>query len=96
VKHTRIVVTRYGGPDALQVIEEEYPEPKQGEVRVKVLAAASPCPTSWRARAFIPKRRRCPTRRGGIWWARWIGGKGGVIGKIVLVRDEASPESGER
>jgi NADPH:quinone reductase len=41
VKHTRIVVTRYGGPDALQVVEEEYPEPVGGEVRVKVLAAGA-------------------------------------------------------
>lgn len=39
MKHTRIVVTRYGGPDALQVLEEDCPEPKRGEVRVRVLAA---------------------------------------------------------
>jgi Zn-dependent alcohol dehydrogenase len=39
VKHTRIVVTHYGGPDALQVLEEDCPEPKAGEVRVRVLAA---------------------------------------------------------
>jgi NADPH:quinone reductase-like Zn-dependent oxidoreductase len=39
VKHTRIIVTHYGGPDALQLVEEECPEPKGGEVRVKVLAA---------------------------------------------------------
>ena len=25
VRHTRIIVTHYGGPDALQVIEEECP-----------------------------------------------------------------------
>ncbi len=39
MKHTRIVVTHYGGPDALRVVEEERPEPKHGEVRVRVLAA---------------------------------------------------------
>jgi len=39
MKHTRIVVSHYGGPDTLQVLEEECPEPKTGEVRVKVLAA---------------------------------------------------------
>lgn len=39
MKHTRIIVTHYGGPDALRVVEEECPEPKHGEVRVKVLAA---------------------------------------------------------
>ncbi|HEU0017151.1 MAG TPA: medium chain dehydrogenase/reductase family protein, partial [Methyloceanibacter sp.] len=44
MKHTRIIVTHYGGPDALQVLEEECPEPKDGEVRVKVLAAGVSLP----------------------------------------------------
>lgn len=44
MKHRRIIVTRYGGPDALQVLEEECPEPKQGEVRVRVLAAGVSLP----------------------------------------------------
>jgi NADPH2:quinone reductase len=44
VQHTRIVVTHYGGPDALQVIEEECPQPKNGEVRVRVLAAGVALP----------------------------------------------------
>jgi NADPH2:quinone reductase len=44
VKHKRIIVTHYGGPDALQVLEEECPEPKPGEVRVKVLAAGVSLP----------------------------------------------------
>jgi NADPH2:quinone reductase len=39
MRHTRIIVTRYGGPDALRVVEEECPEPKHGQVRVRVLAA---------------------------------------------------------
>lgn len=39
MKYTRIVVSHYGGPEVLQVIEEECPEPKQAEVRVRVLAA---------------------------------------------------------
>ena len=39
LKHHRVVVSRHGGPDVLQVIEEDRPEPKPGEVRVKVLAA---------------------------------------------------------
>jgi len=39
MKHTRIIVTHYGGPDAPRVVEEECPEPKDGEVRVRVLAA---------------------------------------------------------
>lgn len=44
MKHTRIIVTHYGGPDALRVVEEECPEPKDGEVRVKVLAAGVSLP----------------------------------------------------
>jgi NADPH:quinone reductase-like Zn-dependent oxidoreductase len=44
VRHTRIIVTHYGGPDALRVVEEECPEPKNGEVRVKVLAAGVSLP----------------------------------------------------
>jgi NADPH:quinone reductase-like Zn-dependent oxidoreductase len=44
VKHTRVIVTHYGGPEALQVLEEECPEPKEGEVRVRVLAAGVSLP----------------------------------------------------
>jgi len=44
VRHKRIIVTHYGGPDALQVLEEECPEPKAGEVRVRVLAAGVSLP----------------------------------------------------
>jgi NADPH:quinone reductase-like Zn-dependent oxidoreductase len=39
VKAHRVVVTRHGGPEVLQFVEEELPEPEAGEVRVKVLAA---------------------------------------------------------
>jgi NADPH2:quinone reductase len=39
MKNHRIVVTRHGGPEVLQVVEEELPEPGAGEVRVKILAA---------------------------------------------------------
>src|SRR5262245_30427744 len=44
MRHTRIIVTHYGGPDALQALEEESPEPKGGEVRVRVLAAGVSLP----------------------------------------------------
>lgn len=39
MKYHRVVVPRRGGPDVLQVVEEDLPEPRPGEVRVKVLAA---------------------------------------------------------
>ncbi len=38
-KHRRVVVSRHGPPDMLQVVEEDLPKPRAGEVRVKVLAA---------------------------------------------------------
>jgi NADPH:quinone reductase-like Zn-dependent oxidoreductase len=44
MKHTRIIVTHYGGPDALRVVEEECPEPKHSDVRVSVLAAGVSLP----------------------------------------------------
>ena len=44
MRHMRIIVTHYGGPDALQVVEDECPAPKVGEVRVRVLAAGVSLP----------------------------------------------------
>lgn len=38
-KHHRVVVTRHGGPDVLEVVEETLPRPAAGQVRVEVLAA---------------------------------------------------------
>src|SRR5437764_743105 len=35
----RVVVGHYGGPEVLQVVEEDDPRPGPGEVRVRVLAA---------------------------------------------------------
>jgi NADPH:quinone reductase-like Zn-dependent oxidoreductase len=44
MRHTRIIVSHYGGPDELRVIDEECPEPNDGEVRVRVLAAGVSLP----------------------------------------------------
>jgi len=44
MNHTRIVVTQYGGPETLRVVEEARPEPKAGEVRVRVQAAGVAMP----------------------------------------------------
>jgi len=38
-KYKRIVVTNHGSVDVLNTVEEAIPEPKSGQVRVKVLAA---------------------------------------------------------
>ena len=60
MKHTRIIVTHYGGPDALQVVEEECPEPKKGEVRVKVLAAGVSLPDIMAREGVHPETPRVP------------------------------------
>lgn len=39
LSYKRIVVTRVGGPEVLRVVEDELPEPRPGQVRVKVLMA---------------------------------------------------------
>ena len=58
--HKRIVVTHYGGPEALQVLEEECPEPKQDEVRVKVLAAGVSLPDVLAREGRHPETPRPP------------------------------------
>ena len=60
VKHQRIVVTDYGGPDALRVIEEERPEPKRGEVRIRVLAAGVSLPDVLMREGVHPETPRAP------------------------------------
>jgi D-arabinose 1-dehydrogenase-like Zn-dependent alcohol dehydrogenase len=60
VKHTRIIVTRYGGPDALQLIEEECPQSQPGEVRVKVLAAGVSLPDVLAREGVHPETPRVP------------------------------------
>ena len=44
MRQTKIVVTRYGGPEVITVAEKECPAPMPGEVRVKVLAAGVSLP----------------------------------------------------
>ena len=60
MKHTRIIVLRYGGPDALQVLEEERPEPKHGQVRVRVLAAGVALPDIMAREGIHPETPRVP------------------------------------
>jgi NADPH:quinone reductase-like Zn-dependent oxidoreductase len=60
VRHTRIIVTHYGGPDVLQVMEEECPEPKPGEVRVRVLAAGVALPDIMAREGIHPETPAVP------------------------------------
>ena len=60
MKHTRIVVDHYGAPDALRVVEEERPEPKRDEVRVRVLAAGVSLPDLLMREGVHPETRPVP------------------------------------
>jgi len=60
MRHSRIIVTHYGGPNALQVFEEECPEPKNGEVRVRVLAAGVALPDIMAREGVHPETPRLP------------------------------------
>jgi NADPH2:quinone reductase len=56
----RIIVTHYGGPDVLQVLEEDCPEPKRGEVRVKVVAAGVALPDILAREGIHPETPKVP------------------------------------
>jgi NADPH2:quinone reductase len=60
MKHARVIVTRYGGPETLQLAEEECPEPKDGEVRVKVLAAGVSLPDVMAREGIHPETPTLP------------------------------------
>ena len=60
-KNRRVVVTKHGGPDVLQMVEEELPEPQTGEIRVKVLAAGvSAYDLMFRSSGRLPGTPRVP------------------------------------
>jgi NADPH2:quinone reductase len=60
VRHTRIVVSHYGGPEELRVVEEDCPEPRDGEVRVRVLAAGVSLPDVMMREGIHPETPRLP------------------------------------
>jgi NADPH2:quinone reductase len=58
--NTRIIVTHYGGPDVLHVVEEDCPQPKDDQVRVKVLAAGVSLPDVMMREGVHPETPRVP------------------------------------
>lgn len=58
--HTRIVVDQYGGPEQLRVVEENRPQPKYGEVRVRVLAAGVSLPDLMMREGIHPETPELP------------------------------------
>ncbi len=86
MKYRRVVVTRHGGPDVLQVVEEDLPEPQAGEVRVKVLAAGvSAYDLMFRSTGLFPGTPRVPFTLGVD-----------VVGVVDKLGVEVSVELGQR
>jgi NADPH2:quinone reductase len=59
-KQTKIVVTRYGGPEVITVAERDCPAPMPGEVRVRVLAAGVSLPDVLAREGIHPETPRVP------------------------------------
>lgn len=60
MKHQRIIVSHYGGPEELSLIEEDCPEPTRGEARVRVLAAGISLPDLMMREGIHPETPRLP------------------------------------
>jgi NADPH2:quinone reductase len=60
MRHQRVIVTRYGGPEVITLIEEDVPAPEAGEVRVKVLAAGVSLPDLLAREGVHPETPRVP------------------------------------
>lgn len=60
MKHARVIVTHYGGPDALRVIEDERLSPKDGEALIRVLAAGVSLPDLMMREGFHPETPQLP------------------------------------
>ncbi len=60
MRQKRVLVTRYGGPEVITVVEEDIPTPKAGEVRVKVLAAGVSLPDVLAREGVHPETPRVP------------------------------------
>jgi NADPH:quinone reductase-like Zn-dependent oxidoreductase len=61
LKYQRIIITEFGGPDVLTLVEEpNLPEPQNGEVRVKVLAASASFTDVWIRKETYPHLKSKP------------------------------------
>src|SRR5689334_11122351 len=60
MRNKRVIVTHYGGPEVIKVIEEDIPTPKAGEIRVKLLAAGVSLPDVLAREGVHPETPRVP------------------------------------
>src|ERR1700739_1054413 len=87
MRQTKIVVTRYGGPEVITVAEQECPAPMGGEVQVKILAAGVSLPDVLAREGIHPETPRVPYTPGwglvGIVDQLGEGVSGFALGKTV-------------
>ena len=69
VRYKRVVISRLGGPEVLEVREEELPGPGLGEVRVRILATGVSLPDLMMREGVHPEAPRPHSLQGGIWSA---------------------------
>jgi NADPH2:quinone reductase len=84
-----IEIREYGAPEVLQETQRPDPEPKAGEVLIRVAAAASTVPTCSSAPATIrcrPVRRICRGSRSRVW----------SLVATFASRQSLRPEAGDR
>ena len=61
MSYKRVIITKFGGPEVLKMIEETtLPEPKPGEVRVKVLATSAAFTDAWIRKGTYPDVKEKP------------------------------------
>src|SRR5215213_6148103 len=59
-RYKRVVISRLGGPEVLEVGEEDLPEPGLGEVRVRILATGVSLPDLMMREGVHPEAPRPP------------------------------------
>jgi NADPH:quinone reductase-like Zn-dependent oxidoreductase len=94
MRHRRVVVAQYGGPEVITVIEEDAPMPKNGQVRVKALAAGVSLPDVLAREGVHPETPRVPYTPGWdvVGTVDQLGG--GVAGFALQQRVAAMPIHG--
>lgn len=61
MSYKRVIITEFGGPEVLEVVEEAaLPEPQAGEVRVKVLAASATFTDTMVRKGIYPGLKETP------------------------------------
>jgi NADPH:quinone reductase-like Zn-dependent oxidoreductase len=64
MRYRRVVITRYGAPDVLEIVEDDLRDARPGEVRVKVLAAGVSWADYMMRQGVYPGQPRAPLTPG--------------------------------